>query len=153
MISLKYFCYRSFTLTKRLVSSNEMLQAGSDFFYVTFERDLYYTYKTPHFKKCSYESNTYMYVCIMKFTVMNYLSTDHCYISYRHLTFAYLPALNAWLLTLPEALCCDWTMGTVALVRSWKDPRNLATLALATTLIAGAIHALRTRSSALSMVY
>ncbi|CAH0721513.1 unnamed protein product, partial [Brenthis ino] len=69
----------------------------------------------------------------------------------RHLTFAYLPALNAWLLTLPEALCCDWTMGTVALLRSWRDPRNLATIALATTLIAGAIHALRTRSSALSM--
>ncbi|XP_053600141.1 protein O-mannosyl-transferase Tmtc3 [Plodia interpunctella] len=69
----------------------------------------------------------------------------------RHLTFAYLPALNAWLLTLPEALCCDWTMGTVALLRSWRDPRNLATLALATTLIAAAVHALRTRSSALSM--
>ncbi|CAG4941419.1 unnamed protein product [Colias eurytheme] len=69
----------------------------------------------------------------------------------RHLTFAYLPALNAWLLTLPEALCCDWTMGTVALLRSWRDPRNLATLALATSLVAGAIHALRTRSSALSM--
>ncbi|XP_059051325.1 protein O-mannosyl-transferase Tmtc3 [Achroia grisella] len=69
----------------------------------------------------------------------------------RHLTFAYLPALNAWLLALPEALCCDWTMGTVALLRSWKDPRNLATLALATTLIAAAVHALRTRSSALSM--
>ncbi|XP_013185890.2 protein O-mannosyl-transferase Tmtc3 [Amyelois transitella] len=69
----------------------------------------------------------------------------------RHLTFAYLPALNAWLLTLPEALCCDWTMGTVALLRSWRDPRNLATIALATTLIAAAVHALRTRSSALSM--
>ncbi|XP_013175362.1 PREDICTED: transmembrane and TPR repeat-containing protein CG4050-like [Papilio xuthus] len=69
----------------------------------------------------------------------------------RHLTFAYLPALNAWLLTLPEALCCDWTMGTVALLRSWKDPRNLATVALATLLIAAAVHALRTRSSALSM--
>ncbi|XP_039745699.1 protein O-mannosyl-transferase Tmtc3 [Pararge aegeria] len=69
----------------------------------------------------------------------------------RHLTFAYLPALNAWLLTLPEALCCDWTMGTVALLRSWRDPRNLATIALATVLIAAAVHALRTRSSALSM--
>ncbi|KPJ15271.1 Transmembrane and TPR repeat-containing protein CG4050 [Papilio machaon] len=69
----------------------------------------------------------------------------------RHLTFAYLPALNAWLLTLPEALCCDWTMGTVALLRSWRDPRNLATVALATLLIAAAVHALRTRSSALSM--
>ncbi|KOB68866.1 Uncharacterized protein OBRU01_17579 [Operophtera brumata] len=52
----------------------------------------------------------------------------------RHLTFAYLPALNAWLLTLPEALCCDWTMGTVELLKSWKDPRNLATFALAATL-------------------
>ncbi|KAG6455024.1 hypothetical protein O3G_MSEX008993 [Manduca sexta] len=69
----------------------------------------------------------------------------------RHLTFAYLPALNAWLLTLPEALCCDWTMGTVALIRSWRDPRNLATIALATALMAAAIHALRTRCSALSM--
>ncbi|XP_022126724.1 protein O-mannosyl-transferase Tmtc3 [Pieris rapae] len=69
----------------------------------------------------------------------------------RHLTFAYLPALNAWLLTLPEALCCDWTMGTVTLLKSWRDPRNIATLALGTSLIAGGIHALRTRSSALSM--
>ncbi|XP_004928023.1 protein O-mannosyl-transferase Tmtc3 [Bombyx mori] len=69
----------------------------------------------------------------------------------RHLTFAYLPALNAWLLALPEALCCDWTMGTVALVKSWRDPRNVATLALAAVLVAAAIHALRTRCSALSM--
>nr|XP_032512125.1 protein O-mannosyl-transferase Tmtc3-like [Danaus plexippus plexippus] len=69
----------------------------------------------------------------------------------RHLTFAYLPALNAWLLTLPEALCCDWTMGTVALLRSWSDPRNMATAGLAVMLVAGTIHALRTRSSALSM--
>lgn len=69
----------------------------------------------------------------------------------RHLTFSYLPALNAWLLTLPEALCCDWTMGTVALLHSWKDPRNLATIALAVALVAAGIHALKTRSSALSM--
>ncbi|XP_021183889.2 protein O-mannosyl-transferase Tmtc3 [Helicoverpa armigera] len=69
----------------------------------------------------------------------------------RHLTFAYLPALNAWLLTLPEALCCDWTMGTVALLKTWRDPRNLATLALVVIIVAATIHALRTRSSALSM--
>lgn len=72
--------------------------------------------------------------------------------SFRHLTFAYLPALNAWLLTLPEALCCDWTMGTVALLKCWRDPRNLATLALVVIIVAATIHALRTRSSALSMV-
>lgn len=43
-------------------------------------------------------------------------------------------------------------MGTVALLKSWKDSRNLATLALATILITAAVHALRTRSSALTMV-
>lgn len=69
----------------------------------------------------------------------------------RHLTFAYLPALNAWLLTLPEALCCDWTMGTVALLKCWRDPRNIATLTLFIIIVAATIHALRTRSSALSM--
>ncbi|XP_041973307.1 protein O-mannosyl-transferase Tmtc3 [Aricia agestis] len=69
----------------------------------------------------------------------------------KHLTFAYLPALNTWLLTLPEALCCDWTMGTVPLLQSWDDPRNLATLALAVSLLVAGVQALRTRSSALSM--
>lgn len=69
----------------------------------------------------------------------------------RHLTFAYLPALNSWLLMLPEALCCDWTMGTVALLKSWRDPRNIATVTLVIALIVAAIHGLRTRSSALSM--
>ncbi|XP_063635833.1 protein O-mannosyl-transferase Tmtc3 isoform X1 [Cydia splendana] len=69
----------------------------------------------------------------------------------KHLTFAYLPALNAWLLALPEALCCDWTMGTVALLQSWQDPRNLATAALFIGLLVAAIHALRTRCTALSM--
>ncbi|XP_046643729.1 protein O-mannosyl-transferase Tmtc3-like [Daphnia pulicaria] len=46
----------------------------------------------------------------------------------RHLTYNYLAVLNAWLLTFPSSLCCDWTMGTVALVESMTDPRNLATL-------------------------
>lgn len=48
----------------------------------------------------------------------------------RQLTFHYLPAVNAWLLLFPHALCCDWTMGSVALVCSLSDPRNVATLSL-----------------------
>lgn len=48
----------------------------------------------------------------------------------RHLTYSYLASLNAWLLSFPSSLCCDWTMGTVALVESLADPRNLATLLL-----------------------
>ncbi|XP_015925179.1 protein O-mannosyl-transferase Tmtc3 [Parasteatoda tepidariorum] len=54
----------------------------------------------------------------------------------RQLTFNYLVALNGWLLLNPNDLCCDWTMGSVPLLRSWIDPRNAATLALYGILIA-----------------
>ncbi|XP_050443684.1 protein O-mannosyl-transferase Tmtc3 [Adelges cooleyi] len=47
----------------------------------------------------------------------------------RQLTYNYLVSVNAWLLVFPCDLCCDWTMGTVPLVESTADPRNLATLA------------------------
>jgi len=47
----------------------------------------------------------------------------------RQLTYNYLVSVNAWLLIFPCDLCCDWTMGTVPLVESASDPRNLATLA------------------------
>ncbi|XP_037070943.1 protein O-mannosyl-transferase Tmtc3-like isoform X2 [Pollicipes pollicipes] len=57
----------------------------------------------------------------------------------RWLTYHYLLALNAGLLLLPGPLCCDWTMGTVPLLTSVGDPRNLATLATyaALALLAG----------------
>ncbi|XP_054711432.1 protein O-mannosyl-transferase Tmtc3-like [Uloborus diversus] len=45
----------------------------------------------------------------------------------RQLTMHYLVALNGWLLCFPCDLCCDWTMGTVSLVQSALDPRNVAT--------------------------
>jgi len=47
----------------------------------------------------------------------------------RHLTYNYLVSVNTWLLLYPCDLCCDWTMGTVPLIESWMDPRNLATVA------------------------
>ncbi|XP_077451489.1 protein O-mannosyl-transferase TMTC3 [Stigmatopora argus] len=46
----------------------------------------------------------------------------------RQLTFNYLLPVNAWLLLNPSELCCDWTMGTIPLVESALDQRNLATL-------------------------
>ncbi|XP_064602710.1 protein O-mannosyl-transferase TMTC3-like [Liolophura sinensis] len=46
----------------------------------------------------------------------------------RHLTFNYLLPVNMWLLLFPSDLCCDWTMGTIPLISSITDPRNLATL-------------------------
>ncbi|CAG0918849.1 unnamed protein product [Notodromas monacha] len=46
----------------------------------------------------------------------------------RQLTYQYLLGLNFWLLLFPCDLCCDWTMGTVPLVESLADWRNLVTL-------------------------
>jgi len=46
----------------------------------------------------------------------------------RHLTLNYLLPINAWLLLCPTYLCCDWTMGTITLIESISDVRNLATL-------------------------
>lgn len=46
----------------------------------------------------------------------------------RHLTYNYLLSINAWLLLCPSGLCCDWTMGTIPLLESILDVRNVFTL-------------------------
>lgn len=46
----------------------------------------------------------------------------------RQLTYHYLVSVNLWLLLFPCDLCCDWTMGTVPLVESLLDVRNLSTI-------------------------
>ncbi|KAI9547532.1 Protein O-mannosyl-transferase tmtc3 [Dissostichus eleginoides] len=61
----------------------------------------------------------------------------------RQLTFNYLLPLNAWLLLNPSELCCDWTMGTIPLVESVLDLRNLATLLFYTFLGLLAYYSLR----------
>ncbi|XP_035280751.1 protein O-mannosyl-transferase TMTC3 [Anguilla anguilla] len=61
----------------------------------------------------------------------------------RQLTFNYLLPVNAWLLLNPSELCCDWTMGTIPLVESLLDVRNLATLAFYCLLGLLALHSLR----------
>lgn len=53
----------------------------------------------------------------------------------RQLTYNYLASLNLWLLLFPCDLCCDWTMGTVPLIETFTDARNIATI-LAYTFIA-----------------
>ncbi|GAU94221.1 hypothetical protein RvY_06038 [Ramazzottius varieornatus] len=47
----------------------------------------------------------------------------------RQLTYLYLLPLNVYLLLFPNALLCDYTMGTIPLVESMSDVRNVATLA------------------------
>ncbi|XP_013776748.2 transmembrane and TPR repeat-containing protein CG4050-like [Limulus polyphemus] len=53
----------------------------------------------------------------------------------RQLTFSYLVSVNAWLLLFPCDLCCDWTMGTITLITSVGDPRNISTLCLCVVLV------------------
>ncbi|XP_055601161.1 protein O-mannosyl-transferase TMTC1-like [Uranotaenia lowii] len=45
----------------------------------------------------------------------------------RLLTFCYLAAFNWWLLLCPSTLSHDWQMGSIPLVTSISDPRNLVT--------------------------
>ncbi|XP_044048412.1 protein O-mannosyl-transferase TMTC3 isoform X3 [Siniperca chuatsi] len=70
----------------------------------------------------------------------------------RQLTFNYLLPVNAWLLLNPSELCCDWTMGTIPLVESLLDLRNLATLVFYTFLGLLAYHSLRYRHSSAKTV-
>uniref|UniRef100_A0A4W5N3W4 Protein O-mannosyl-transferase TMTC3 n=1 Tax=Hucho hucho TaxID=62062 RepID=A0A4W5N3W4_9TELE len=70
----------------------------------------------------------------------------------RQLTFNYLLPLNAWLLLNPSELCCDWTMGTIPLVESPLDLRNLATLAFYSLLGLLAFHSLRHSQSSAKTV-
>ncbi|XP_052810856.1 protein O-mannosyl-transferase TMTC3-like isoform X2 [Mya arenaria] len=46
----------------------------------------------------------------------------------RQLTYNYLLPVNFWLLLFPADLCCDWTMGTISVIQSIADWRNLITL-------------------------
>ncbi|XP_071313290.1 protein O-mannosyl-transferase TMTC3 isoform X1 [Trachinotus anak] len=70
----------------------------------------------------------------------------------RQLTFNYLLPVNAWLLLNPSELCCDWTMGTIPLVESLLDLRNLATLVFYSFLGLLAYHSLRYRHSSAKTV-
>lgn len=64
----------------------------------------------------------------------------------RQLTYHYLLSVNLWLLLFPCDLCCDWTMGTVPLVESFLDARNLSTLGAYGSLGILAIVGLTTRN-------
>ncbi|XP_041973421.1 protein O-mannosyl-transferase TMTC1-like [Aricia agestis] len=54
----------------------------------------------------------------------------------RLMTFCYLAAFNWWLLICPWTLSHDWQMGSIPLVTSGADPRNLLTCAAIIALVA-----------------
>lgn len=51
------------------------------------------------------------------------------------LTFTYLPALNLWLILCPITLSYDWQMGSVPLVESIWEPRNIVSFLFYTVLL------------------
>ncbi|XP_072529059.1 protein O-mannosyl-transferase TMTC1 [Salminus brasiliensis] len=58
----------------------------------------------------------------------------------RFLTYCYLLAFNAWLLLAPIVLCYDWQVGSIPLVESLWDARNVAALMLALGMLALCLH-------------
>ncbi|XP_017660092.1 PREDICTED: transmembrane and TPR repeat-containing protein 1 [Lepidothrix coronata] len=58
----------------------------------------------------------------------------------RFLTYSYLLAFNAWLLLAPITLCYDWQVGSIPLVESIWDARNLATVFLVLVMALLSLH-------------
>uniref|UniRef100_A0A8D2JNN3 Protein O-mannosyl-transferase TMTC1 n=1 Tax=Sciurus vulgaris TaxID=55149 RepID=A0A8D2JNN3_SCIVU len=60
----------------------------------------------------------------------------------RFLTYSYLLAFNVWLLLAPVTLCYDWQVGSIPLVETIWDMRNLATILLAVVMTLLSLHCL-----------
>ncbi|XP_044041853.1 protein O-mannosyl-transferase TMTC1 isoform X1 [Siniperca chuatsi] len=58
----------------------------------------------------------------------------------RILTYSYLLSFNAWLLLAPIVLCYDWQVGSIPLVESLGDVRNVTTVLLAVVMVALCLH-------------
>uniref|UniRef100_A0A8C9HZ60 Protein O-mannosyl-transferase TMTC1 n=1 Tax=Piliocolobus tephrosceles TaxID=591936 RepID=A0A8C9HZ60_9PRIM len=58
------------------------------------------------------------------------------------LTYSYLLAFNVWLLLAPVTLCYDWQVGSIPLVETIWDMRNLATILLAVVMALLSLHCL-----------
>ncbi|XP_074126747.1 protein O-mannosyl-transferase TMTC1 isoform X4 [Sminthopsis crassicaudata] len=64
------------------------------------------------------------------------------YILTRFLTYSYLLAFNSWLLLAPITLCYDWQVGSIPLIETIWDIRNLATLLLVVVMLFLILHCL-----------
>ncbi|XP_040201479.1 protein O-mannosyl-transferase TMTC1 [Rana temporaria] len=67
------------------------------------------------------------------------------YILTRFLTFSYILAFNACLLLAPITMCYDWQVGSIPLLHSLWDRRNLETLVLLVVLVSLGLHCLVAR--------
>lgn len=63
----------------------------------------------------------------------------------RILSFSNIYAINAWLLLSPSSLCCDWSLGSIPLVTTITDSRNLWSLLLYSAIAVLAVHICRSK--------
>ncbi|PKU39208.1 transmembrane and tpr repeat-containing protein hypothetical protein [Limosa lapponica baueri] len=61
-------------------------------------------------------------------------------LAFKFLTYSYLLAFNAWLLLAPITLCYDWQVGSIPLIESVWDVRNLATVFLVLVMALLSLH-------------
>ena len=64
---------------------------------------------------------------------------------FRALSLSNIYSINTWLLLSPSSLCCDWSLGSVPLVTTLTNSRNVLSLVLYTGLVMLIIHILRSR--------
>ncbi|XP_049275485.1 protein O-mannosyl-transferase TMTC1-like [Rhipicephalus sanguineus] len=82
--------------------------------------------------------------CFPEFSEMDNPASFSSMRTTRLLTYSYLCAFNTWLVLCPRTLSYDWQMGSIPLVTSPFDYRNLATLAVFASLLALVWRALTT---------
>uniref|UniRef100_A0A2I3RG95 Protein O-mannosyl-transferase TMTC1 n=1 Tax=Pan troglodytes TaxID=9598 RepID=A0A2I3RG95_PANTR len=79
--------------------------------------------------------------CLQNVIVLEQCFSDSSSL-YRFLTYSYLLAFNVWLLLAPVTLCYDWQVGSIPLVETIWDTRNLATIFLAVVMALLSLHCL-----------
>lgn len=68
----------------------------------------------------------------------------------RLLTYSYINAYNVWLLLYPYTLCHDWSMGSIPLVETIADVRNMVTLSVIFSIMVLIIYTTITYKSLIS---
>jgi len=61
------------------------------------------------------------------------------------MSFSNIYAINAWLLLAPSSLCCDWSLGSVPLVTSFVDVRNIWSMTLYIGLVILVLHVFKSK--------
>lgn len=74
-------------------------------------------------------------------------------LTFRIMSFSNIYAINAWLLLAPSSLCCDWSLGSVPLVTSFVDVRNIWSMTLYIGLVILVLHVFKSKRYAVCLLH